>query len=137
LNLRKDEWQEAYEAIMQMFEDFEEAAKINGKIFHQDAADRYDKIAVLCYKLFKGEPTNAKKIEIERPTNEKPFVGVIVHMDCFAVSKENKSDFFELLQLADDIVFYGDEEDYFHISFYVNDIWTEDGATRSEPMADA
>ena len=137
MNLRKDEWQEAYEAIMQMFEDLENAEKIDGKVFHEEEADRYDQIAVLCYRVFKSNYADEAKIKIERPTNEKPFVGVTVYMECFELCQQNKTDFIELIQLADEVIFYGDEEHYFHMTFYVHDIWTEDAGDKNEPMADA
>ena len=51
--------------------------------------------------------------------------GVEVYMDVFELNAGSKDDFVELVRLADEIIFYGEEEDNFHMSFYVNDIWTE------------
>jgi hypothetical protein len=46
-------------------------------------------------------------------------------MDEFELSTVKKADFIELITLADNVIFYGDEEDMFHMAFYVNGIWTE------------
>jgi len=114
---------EAMDLLIQSIDKSFEQLKIKGTNFSQEKADKYVQISVLCQILFKGEPTNAK-IEVEEPTNEKPFVGVKVYMDEFELGEKNKKSFNELINLADDVIFYGEEEDYFHISFYVYDIWT-------------
>jgi hypothetical protein len=62
---------------------------------------------------------------IEEPDREKPFVGITVYADAFSLSNRNKDDFLELVQLSDDVVFYGVSEDCFTATFYISDIWTE------------
>ena len=118
------ERKQAYEALMQVFNNFEESARINGTKYSQEDYDRYIKVATLCIYLFKGEPTNAR-ITIDEVTKDKPFVGVTVYMDEFELSTVKKADFIELITLADNVIFYGDEKNVFHMSFYVNGIWAE------------
>ena len=125
LQLVTDAQKQAYAELIRIIENCQNTAKINGKTLNKEEADRYFKIAHLCVSLFKNKQTDAKKIEIEEPTKEKPFVGVTVYMDAFELSTKNKNEFNELIQLADEIIFYGDEENYFHMTFYVNDIWAE------------
>jgi len=120
----KPERKQAYEELMQIFNNIEKSAMINGTKYSQEDYDRYIKVASLCIYLFKGEPTNAK-ITVDEVTQDKPFVGVTVYMDEFELSTVKKAGFFELITLADNVVFYGDEEDMFHMTFYVNGIWTE------------
>lgn len=124
MKLTTPEQKQAYEELMQIITEAQNSIKINGTKFSQDDNDRYSKVALLCISLFKGEPTNAK-ITVDEVTSEKPFVGVTVFMDTFELNTDNKADFVELIQLADEIIFYGDEENFFHMTFYVNNIWTE------------
>ena len=124
LTLKTDEQKQAYQELLQIIENCMQSVKIKGITHHQDEEGRYAKVALLCISLFKGEPTFAK-INVEEPSSEKPFVGVTVYLDTFELNANNKADFIELVNLADEIIFYGEENNYFHMSFYVNDIWTE------------
>jgi hypothetical protein len=115
--------EQAKEALVKMIDDSE--TKIKGVVYNQEANDRYEKIKFLCeYRLVK--PPNADiRIEADEVTNDKEHHRIIVYSDILEISSENKETFFEIIKLADDTIIYGDESNYFHISFYVNDIWTE------------
>ena len=124
MNLGTESRKQSYEGLVNFLEEYINSDKIKEKVFHMEENNRYKKIGALCTKLFQYNPTNAR-LEIEKPSSDKPFVRVTVYMDEFELNASNKLDFIELIQLADEIIFYGDEEDYFHIAFYVDDIWTE------------
>ena len=118
------EQEQAYDELMQIFTDAEESIKIKGRNFSQQNLDRYNEISTLCAILFIGVPVKGR-IEIEEPTSDKPYVGVTIYMDVFELNISNKAKFIELINLADEIVFYGDEENYFQMTFFVKDIWKE------------
>jgi len=120
------EQKQAYDELMQIITEAQDSFKKNGKVFSQDDNDRYNKVALLCISLFKGNPTNAH-IKVDKVSSKKPFVGVTVYMDTFELNVGNKEDFIELVNLADEIIFYGDEENFFHMTFYVKDKWIEYG----------
>jgi hypothetical protein len=118
------EQKDTYENLLRIIDDVENSAKINGKHFSQLKLDRYNEISFLCALLFSKEPTKAR-ITVEEPTREKPFTCIRVCVDAFELDQDNKAKFIELINLADNVIFYGTEQNYFDISFYVNDIWTE------------
>jgi len=124
MGLTTPEQFEAYETVMKMLDDAIESGNIEGRKFSKERNGRFQDVALLCIKLFKGYPTNAEII-VDKVTNNKPFFGVKVHTDEFLLDSKNRDEFIELLNLADNVVFMGDEQDYFHMTFYVNDIWTE------------
>lgn len=117
--------EEAIKELTKMLDDFANEAIINGKYFNKNEADRYNKIVHLCIDFFQNKNINAKKIEIGEPTKGKPYVGVTIYIDEFELTAANKNEFIELIKMADVVIFYGDEENYFHLTFYVNDIYTE------------
>jgi len=118
-NFEKAARKEAYDTLMRILDESE--TKINGQHFHQDKLDKYNQIAILCASLFHSEG----KINIEEPSQDKPFVGVQVLLEDFEISKSNVEKFVALINLSDTRIFNGDKEDHFRMTFYVNDIWTE------------
>jgi len=118
------EQKQAYDSLMQIIEKAEESVIINGKNVSQANLDRYNRLSTLCAVLFTSGSTKGRII-IEEPSNEKPFVGIRVYLDEFELNTHNKSQFTELIDLADNVIFYGTDENCFDMTFYVNDIWTE------------
>lgn len=118
------EQKEAYENLLRIINECEESSRIKGKIFSQANLNRYNEISLLCILLFAREPAKAI-ITVDEPTNEKSFVGISVCIDEFELNPDSKAKFMELINLADNVIFYGTDENYFDITFYVNDIWTE------------
>ena len=116
----------AYKEIVRIISEFDSTGKIDGKIFREEERNRFNTIASQCVKLFMTGGCEAE-IEVEELSNEKPFVGITVHLDVFELNENNKDDFIKLTRLADEVIFYGDEENYFHITFYVN------GAQNAKP----
>jgi len=120
----KTKKQQAYNELLQIIARAQESILIKGTEFSQEKYDRYTKVAVLCMELFKSELAKAN-ITIDEVTNNKPYFGTTVYTDVFEVNAENKDKFVELINLADEAIFYGDEENWFHMTFYINNIWEE------------
>ena len=104
---------------------FLSSENIKGTVFHEDRNARYSKIQLLCIGLFKGDPTKAKII-VEQPSKEKAFVSVDVQASMIDLMGENKEAFAELVNMSDVFVISQHECGDFELSFFVNDIWTEE-----------
>ena len=117
----QEEFRRFYETIMQRILETDDEIKINGNVFYEENANRYKKAALLCAKLFAKE-----NVEFEEPSREKPFVFITVHAEDFTVSAENKADFIELINQADDMILSGEEKNRFDIVFSIDDIWKEE-----------
>ena len=121
-DIKKASKQEAYSIIMKLLEDSE--AKIDGKNFSQSNLDRFNEVSLLCAVLFSRKPTSAR-INVESPSQEKPFNAVHVETDFFEITEKNKELFQKLIELVDNVVFNAEKNETFSFSFYINDIWTE------------
>lgn len=120
----KPQRKHVYKALMEIIERSEKTARIGGIKYSQEAYDRFREVAQLCIQLFNNTPTSAR-IVVDEVKQSRSFTNVTIYMDAFELSMENKADFLKLLSLSDSVIFYGDKEDFFHITFSVNDIWSE------------
>ena len=120
----KYERKQAYQSLMELIDKSEKAARIRGTKYSREANDRFSEIAQLCITLFSSLPTSAK-IVVDEVKQSRSFTNVTIYIDAFELNTANKADFFKLVNLSDSVIFYGDKDDLFHITFSVNDIWTE------------
>lgn len=112
---------ETYTTILSIIEDCEKASSIDGKKMSIDKAQRFAKLTNLAENIFNDSEMVITPENIS--DNTKPSHSVTVSLEEFEVNDNTKYDFVEMVRLADTTTLYGDEEDRFHISFYVNGIW--------------
>ena len=122
--LDKDERRQAMAELEKLFEDWEEANKIKGDVLDFDKAAKYKELAQKVAEFFLPRRESAE-ITVEPISRSQSNIAVMVKLCDFDLGEEDYEAFFELIKMSDEVVFFGEEQNYLSVSFAMNDIWKE------------
>jgi len=113
--------QEAYNNLLDLIKKHDAASKINGKSMNVEKAQGFAEMIKLADYLFPN-----MEIEINSLfDNTTPVHSITIYDESFGINQLNKEKYFNLIQLADNVTIYSEEEDKCSISFNIEGIWEE------------